>query len=231
MAKSPFFSGRVPKVLFDRINARIKDTGETKTEILVNALAKYLEIPIEELESKSQTGEEVIIEDLENLKKSFQEIKNTVNNLSKTVESLSIRIEQINNKQKESIEKVNTNQPKITSGQLKLFEKNSDTKQETNSELESNLSEQREVLKDSFKYSETKLSESSNTDRNKLRKHRLRIIKDEIEANIPIIVYIYDLKKELPAYYIGKQGKQETWEIRIPEKSSDNTNDNKGDNR
>ncbi len=45
---SPFFSGRIPQELFDRIEQRTQSTGESKSQILVNALSQYLglELPV-----------------------------------------------------------------------------------------------------------------------------------------------------------------------------------------
>lgn len=38
---SPFFSGRIPQELFDHVEAHRKSTGESKTDVLVKALAAY----------------------------------------------------------------------------------------------------------------------------------------------------------------------------------------------
>lgn len=43
---SPFFSGRIPQELNDRINQHCTETGESKTQVLLNALSKYLDFPI-----------------------------------------------------------------------------------------------------------------------------------------------------------------------------------------
>lgn len=42
---SPFFSGRIPQELMDRIEANMEMTGKSKTEILVSALSLYLGSP------------------------------------------------------------------------------------------------------------------------------------------------------------------------------------------
>jgi len=39
---SPFFSGRIPQELYDRIENHIKLTGESKTQVLITALSKYV---------------------------------------------------------------------------------------------------------------------------------------------------------------------------------------------
>jgi hypothetical protein len=49
MAANPFFSGRIPQELFDHIEKRIEKSGESKTDILVQALAIYtgFDLPIQ----------------------------------------------------------------------------------------------------------------------------------------------------------------------------------------
>lgn len=46
MASNPFFSGRIPQELLDRVEKHVQETGESKTNILIQALATYLEFPI-----------------------------------------------------------------------------------------------------------------------------------------------------------------------------------------
>ncbi len=43
---NPFFSGRIPQDLYDQIEQRKAQTGESKTDILINALAAYLNYPL-----------------------------------------------------------------------------------------------------------------------------------------------------------------------------------------
>lgn len=43
---NPFFSGRIPPDLDERIKQHIAETGESKTEVLINALATYLNYPV-----------------------------------------------------------------------------------------------------------------------------------------------------------------------------------------
>ena len=47
MATNPFFSGRIPQALLDRIESFRKETGEGKTDILIKALAKYVGFELE----------------------------------------------------------------------------------------------------------------------------------------------------------------------------------------
>lgn len=48
MAGNPFFSGRIPKELNERVVKHCEETGKTKTQVLVEALSGYLNIPIPE---------------------------------------------------------------------------------------------------------------------------------------------------------------------------------------
>jgi hypothetical protein len=58
MAGNPFFSGRIPQDLHDRIQQHCLETGETKTQILINALAAYLNHPVKENLSNSPVTRE-----------------------------------------------------------------------------------------------------------------------------------------------------------------------------
>lgn len=53
---NPFFSGRIPRDLFNKIENHISETGESKTEILVKALAAYVNHPIPIESSASNNG-------------------------------------------------------------------------------------------------------------------------------------------------------------------------------
>ena len=48
MAGNPFFSGRIPKELNDSVIKHCKETGKSKTQVLVEALSNYLNIPVPE---------------------------------------------------------------------------------------------------------------------------------------------------------------------------------------
>lgn len=48
MASNPFFSGRIPQPLLDAIEVYRNQTGESKTEVLIRALAKYVNYELEE---------------------------------------------------------------------------------------------------------------------------------------------------------------------------------------
>ena len=48
MTTNPFFSGRIPQRLYDRIEDYRKETDESKTDVLIRALAKYVGYELEE---------------------------------------------------------------------------------------------------------------------------------------------------------------------------------------
>jgi hypothetical protein len=54
---NPFFSARIPENLNKRVEDFIKETGKAKTEILIEALALYLDCPVEI--KKTITNEEI----------------------------------------------------------------------------------------------------------------------------------------------------------------------------
>ena len=64
---SPFFSGRIPQELYDRVDQHVKKSGEGKTQILINALSQYLGIEIFTPKS-SNANTDLLVSELESLK-------------------------------------------------------------------------------------------------------------------------------------------------------------------
>lgn len=64
---SPFFSGRIPQELYDRVDQRVKESGEGKTQILINALSQYLGVEISTPKS-SGVNIDSFLSELESLK-------------------------------------------------------------------------------------------------------------------------------------------------------------------
>jgi len=62
---SPFFSGRIPQELYDRVDQHIKESGEGKTQILINALSQYLGV---EISKPSSVNTDLFLSELESLK-------------------------------------------------------------------------------------------------------------------------------------------------------------------
>jgi len=64
---SPFFSGRIPQELYDRLDQHVKESGEGKTQILINALSQYLGIEIS-MPKSSGVNTDLFLSELESLK-------------------------------------------------------------------------------------------------------------------------------------------------------------------
>ena len=64
---SPFFSGRIPQELYDRVDQHVKESGEGKTQILINALSQYLGVEISTPKS-SGVNIDLFLNELESLK-------------------------------------------------------------------------------------------------------------------------------------------------------------------
>ena len=85
MGSNPFFSGRIPQNLYNGIEDYRKETGESKTEILVKALAQYIGYKLEEKEpsiSPIQEKFDDIFNQLEKLEK-LDDIFNRLEKLEK----------------------------------------------------------------------------------------------------------------------------------------------------
>ena len=86
---NPFFSGRIPQELLDRVEKHVQDTGESKTNILIQALATYLNFPVQPSNSNNSTLEKRLndleqqVEKLLSLGKDISEIKQTIADQSK----------------------------------------------------------------------------------------------------------------------------------------------------
>ena len=62
MAPNPFFSGRIPKDLHERVEAYLAETKGSKTQLLINALATYLNHPVQTTNPTSSPIEAKIVE-------------------------------------------------------------------------------------------------------------------------------------------------------------------------
>jgi hypothetical protein len=54
---NPFFSGRIPQSLYDRVEQYISESGKNKTELLISALSNYLDFPVEIKQTNSSNDE------------------------------------------------------------------------------------------------------------------------------------------------------------------------------
>jgi hypothetical protein len=111
---NPFFSGRIPTDLHKRIEQYISETGVSKTQVLINALATYLDFPIstQNLAPASQVSKEIFsaleerVKILEELIRASTATQNSVIKLDNTDNASnseleitpSIKSEQLDNK-------------------------------------------------------------------------------------------------------------------------------------
>jgi hypothetical protein len=113
MAANPFFSGRIPQELFDHIEKRIEKSGESKTDILVQALAIYtgFDLPIQKEITQSPLTEKItnLSNEIEILKDEIKAIK------------LFQKQQQDQLKQKESIVQHKEKEPFVETISLPLF--------------------------------------------------------------------------------------------------------------
>ena len=78
MATRPFFSGRIPHELMQAVEQHRKDTGESKTDVLVKALTSYLKYPVQwppEADEEIKTGR------VNEIEKQISELDSKVNRL------------------------------------------------------------------------------------------------------------------------------------------------------
>ncbi|ANV92014.1 hypothetical protein [Picosynechococcus sp. PCC 8807] len=64
---NPFFSGRIPQDLFDHVEKHRDTTGESKTDVLVKALAAYTEFEGKALDNKAVPRFSELLKRLEKL--------------------------------------------------------------------------------------------------------------------------------------------------------------------
>lgn len=78
MATNPFFSGRIPQDLYKKVEDFIKQSGKTKTEVLIESLASYLKHPIE---TKQPTGNEEVWKEINALKEKIVILEENLSNV------------------------------------------------------------------------------------------------------------------------------------------------------
>lgn len=79
----PLFSGRIPPDLHQRVEERRKITGESKTDILVGALAKFLDFPLDYLDPEEIKA---LGEGIKDLKERFEKLESLVEEKFKALE-------------------------------------------------------------------------------------------------------------------------------------------------
>lgn len=72
----PFLSGRIPKELWDAVDANAKATGKTRTEVMIAAVSQYLNLPTApDPHSKVMELEQDLTALKEQLQASLEELK------------------------------------------------------------------------------------------------------------------------------------------------------------
>jgi hypothetical protein len=71
---NPFFSGRIPQNLHNKVEEYLKESGKAKTDLLIEALGAYLNFPVEIKKT---------INDSEELWKAIEELQEKVEKLEK----------------------------------------------------------------------------------------------------------------------------------------------------
>jgi hypothetical protein len=79
MAK-PFIAARIPQTVADKLDERVKDSGQGKTDIIINALAQYLGCSIEVPEETQAVDRLIAVE------KELTKLQNRVRALEKPIE-------------------------------------------------------------------------------------------------------------------------------------------------
>ena len=95
MTTNPFFSGRIPQGLYNRIEDYRKETNQSKTDVLIRALAKYVEYELE----KNKPNVPLI-------KKTFDEIFQRLDLIEKEMSTLA------NKEKKQNTERLTTSDNK-----------------------------------------------------------------------------------------------------------------------
>jgi hypothetical protein len=71
---NPFFSGRIPQSLYDKVEQHINESGKSKTELLINALSNYLDFPVETKQTNNSNEELwIVVKELQERIKKLEE--------------------------------------------------------------------------------------------------------------------------------------------------------------
>lgn len=123
MAK-PFIAARIPQIIADKLDERVKESGQGKTDIIVNALAEYLGCSIDIPEETRAVDRLVAVE------KELAELNIRVGALEKPIEKApnqKVPGQQILPFETPSIDKTTDNQTENAETTAEVIEKSSDT--------------------------------------------------------------------------------------------------------
>lgn len=91
MASNHFFSGRIPNELYEQAEKHCKETGNSKTEVLIKALSTYLNFPI------TIPGKNIIVPNPEVTKEMFETLEERIKILEDTLKALPVNVIKDNN--------------------------------------------------------------------------------------------------------------------------------------
>jgi hypothetical protein len=105
MASNRFFSGRIPNELYEQAEKHCKETGDSKTEVLIKALSTYLDFPI------TIPGKNIIAPNPEVTKEMFLDLQERVKTLEVLTNNLQLSVIESNNTDNnhEEIQNINDN--------------------------------------------------------------------------------------------------------------------------
>ena len=104
---NPFFSGRIPQSLYDRVEQYINESGKSKTELLINALSNYLDFPVE-IKPTNNSNDElwIFVKELQERIEKLEEgsiDKNVITDDNKDITKINVTPEQLSLLKNESI--------------------------------------------------------------------------------------------------------------------------------
>lgn len=185
---NPFFSGRIPVDLYERAEQYISETGESKTQVLINALATYLDFPIsaQNLAPASQVSKE-IFSALEERVKILEELIGATEKSKTSV----ISINNTDNTPEPGLEITPPTQTEPFDNETDNDEIDNDNKQleisnVINFDNENNEPIISEMLATYGPVSESNMAKWSKRDRGILRKHRLTLETNGASMDTPL---------------------------------------------
>lgn len=117
---NPFFSGRIPQSLYDKVEQYISESGKSKTELLISALSNYLDFPVEAKQTNSSNDELwIVVKELQERIEKLEQGSITTNVIipdNKDITKLNTNPEQLS--LLENTENVPENKEKSFKGQL-----------------------------------------------------------------------------------------------------------------
>ncbi len=195
-----FFSGRIPPDLYNKVEQHCNEFGESKTKVLIDALATYLNfpIPVAKEHPNNQVSKELFlaleerVKTLERLISATKEDKSLVISSDNNDNQVNAELEVVPNVEiKKSDNKIDNAKVNNDNKQLEINEViNFDNKK--NNLITSN------VLVAYGPVNENQMATWAGKDRGLLRRHREKLEKKQLSLDTPLLVEVnrqtYELK-------------------------------------